>query len=50
MWVLTASKRFIGEEYRNRWWENVAMGVFLLMALLGAAGGITSLLRGLGHS
>jgi len=48
MWVLTGSNQFIGPRYRNRWWENLAMGAFLGMSLFGVVGGVTSLLRGLG--
>jgi Mn2+/Fe2+ NRAMP family transporter len=47
VWVLTARPRFIGEKYRNRWWENLGMAFFLAMALLGAAGSAQSLLSSL---
>lgn len=50
VWLLTASSRFMGERYRNRPWENIAMAVFLAMALLGAYGAIRSLLEKLGGS
>jgi Mn2+/Fe2+ NRAMP family transporter len=45
IWKLTADRRFIGEKYRNRPWENIALCVFLVMALLGAYGAVTSLWR-----
>ena len=32
LWI-TASSRFIGREYRNRWWENVVMGALFSLAL-----------------
>jgi Mn2+/Fe2+ NRAMP family transporter len=49
MWVLTAHQGFIGAKYRNGWWENLAMGVFFAMSLLGAAGSISSLVARFGH-
>jgi Mn2+/Fe2+ NRAMP family transporter len=48
MWVLTASKAFIGPEHRNKPWENLGMGLFLAAALLGAFGSAQSLLGALG--
>lgn len=46
VWVLTARADVMGP-YRNRPWENVALAAFLVMALLGAYGGVTSLWRAL---
>jgi Mn2+/Fe2+ NRAMP family transporter len=43
MWVLTSSNCYIGGKYRNRWWENAGMAVFLIMAVLGAVGAVQSL-------
>ena len=40
-WI-TASSRFIGAKYRNRWWENVVMVVVLLVSLWGAYGAMRS--------
>jgi Mn2+/Fe2+ NRAMP family transporter len=33
LWWITADSRFIGREYRNRWWENLAMGAAMAAAL-----------------
>jgi Mn2+/Fe2+ NRAMP family transporter len=40
-WI-TASSRFIGAKYRNRWWENLVMIVVLLVSLWGAYGALRS--------
>jgi Mn2+/Fe2+ NRAMP family transporter len=40
-WI-TASSRFIGSKYRNRWWENLVMIGVLLVSLWGAYGSIRS--------
>ena len=37
LWWITASRRMIGERYRNRWWENVLMATLFLLALYFAA-------------
>jgi len=36
IWWLTASARFIGEEHRTRWWENLVMALLFLLAIKGA--------------
>jgi Mn2+/Fe2+ NRAMP family transporter len=36
LWWITADERFIGREYKNRWWENVVMAVLFMLALAGA--------------
>jgi Mn2+/Fe2+ NRAMP family transporter len=40
-WI-TASPKFIGQKYRNRWWENLVMIVVLLISLWGAYGSLRS--------
>lgn len=35
LWWITASPRFMGAEYRNRWWENLVMGVLFVLAVWG---------------
>ncbi len=40
-WI-TASPRYIGAKYRNRWWENLIMLVVLLISFWGAYGSIRS--------
>jgi hypothetical protein len=29
LWIITARPKYIGERYRNRWWENVAVALLL---------------------
>jgi Mn2+/Fe2+ NRAMP family transporter len=43
-WI-TASSRFIGREYRNRWWENLVMIAVLAISLWGAYGSVKSVWR-----
>lgn len=45
MWLLTARRSLIGEAHRNRPWENLAMGLFVAVALLGAYGVLENLLK-----
>ncbi len=48
LWWITASRRFIGETYRTRWWENIVMAFLFALALWGAwnsAHSIGALLR-----
>ena len=44
LWWITASPRYIGREYRNRWWENAVMAVLFVLALYGAFSSVRSLL------
>jgi Mn2+/Fe2+ NRAMP family transporter len=43
LWRLTASERCIGAEYRNRWWENLVMGILFCLAVYGAIASIQSI-------
>lgn len=36
VWWITASRRCIGETYRNRWWENGVMAFLFVLAVYGA--------------
>ena len=36
LWWITANSRFIGNEYKNRWWENLIMGFLFILAVWGA--------------
>ena len=36
LWWITADARFIGHDYRNRWWENIVMALLFALALTGA--------------
>ena len=33
LWWITASSRLIGPKYRNRWWENLVMGILVALAV-----------------
>jgi len=33
LWWITASRRLIGDRYRNRWWENAIMGMLFSLAI-----------------
>ena len=44
LWWITASPRFIGPTYRNRWWENAIMGFLFVLSLWAAFGSIRSVL------
>lgn len=35
LWWITADARFIGEEHRNRWWENALMALLFGLAIWG---------------
>ena len=36
LWWITASERFIGPQYRNRWWENSVMALLFALAIYSA--------------
>jgi len=36
LWWITASKKCIGAQYRNRWWENLVMAVLACVAVYSA--------------
>ena len=43
LWWITASERYIGAKYRNRWWENVVMALLFALAIYGAVGSVRSI-------
>ena len=43
LWWITASSRFMGVDYRNRWWENLFMAVMFLLAVWACFGIVRSL-------
>lgn len=45
IWWITASSRFIGAQYKNRWWENLALLALFIVSLWGAWGSIQSVLE-----
>ena len=36
LWWITASSRYIGNQYKNRWWENLIMGFLFVLAVWGS--------------
>ena len=42
LWWITASERYIGLRYRNRWWENLVMVLVFALAIWGTIGAIES--------
>ena len=47
LWWITASSKFIGEKYRNRWWENVVMAFLFALAIYGAVKSVESVIQSL---
>ena len=47
LWWITASSKFIGERYRNRWWENVVMAMLFGLAIYGAVKSVESVIQSL---
>jgi Mn2+/Fe2+ NRAMP family transporter len=45
LWWITASARFIGAQYRNRWWENVMMALLFALASYGAINSVLSIVQ-----
>jgi Mn2+/Fe2+ NRAMP family transporter len=43
LWRITASRHFIGERYRTRWWENIVMAVLFVLAIYAALSSVGSL-------
>jgi hypothetical protein len=43
LWRITASRRFIGERHRTRWWENVVMAALFLLAIYAAGSTVAAL-------
>jgi Mn2+/Fe2+ NRAMP family transporter len=43
LWWITASARYIGAQYRNRWWENLVMALLFALAIYGAVGSVLSI-------
>ena len=43
LWWITASARYIGEEYKNKWWENLVMALLFAMAIWGAVSSVKSI-------
>ena len=35
IWWITSSRRFIGEQFKNRWWDHVVMALLFVLAIYG---------------
>jgi Mn2+/Fe2+ NRAMP family transporter len=42
LWWITAKGQFIGEQYKNRWWENLVMLLLVIFSLFGAYSAVNS--------
>lgn len=45
IWWITASPRFIGKQFANRWWDNVVMAVLFALAIYGTIAAVQSVWR-----
>jgi hypothetical protein len=45
VWRITAGAQYIGEEHRNRWWENAVMALLFALALYGGFHSGSQLIR-----
>ncbi len=45
LWWITASSRLIGPKYKNKWWENVLMGVLFVLAIWGTIKAVQSIIE-----
>src|SRR5678816_3926475 len=45
LWWITASSRFIGPAFRNRWWENATMALLFVLAIYGAFNSVRSIVQ-----
>ena len=48
LWWMTASRRCIGRAYRNRWWENLCIGLVLALTLWGSFQSLRALFSDIG--
>ena len=35
IWWITSSRRFIGEQFKNRWWDHIVMALLFILAIYG---------------
>ena len=45
IWWITSSKDFIGEKYRNRWWDHVVMASLFVLAIYGTIAAVQSIVQ-----
>jgi hypothetical protein len=43
LWLITAKSKYIGDRFKNRWWENAFIAFLLLLGLVSAYFSIQSL-------
>lgn len=44
IWWITSSRQFIGERFRNRWWDHVVMAVLFILAIYGTVAAAKSII------
>jgi Mn2+/Fe2+ NRAMP family transporter len=44
LWWISADSRFIGAEYRNRWWENLVIALLFVVAIYSTYGSVQSII------
>jgi hypothetical protein len=49
LWWITANRRFIGDQYKNRLWENLIMGFLFILAVWGAFESAKSVIHMVGN-
>jgi Mn2+/Fe2+ NRAMP family transporter len=45
LWLITASQKYIGPKYKNKWWENLLMGFLFVLALWSTVKAVQSILE-----
>jgi hypothetical protein len=49
LWRITASAKYIGEEFKTRWWENLALALLFGLAVYGAVQAGAGIVGGTGR-
>lgn len=42
LWWITSHAAYIGDQYRNRWWENLVMGILFVLSIYGSMKAVES--------
>jgi len=50
LWWITADSRYIGRKYRNRWWENVVIGLLFAVAIYSMYGSVKAIIKTISDS
>ena len=48
VWIVTAKAKYIGQAYKNRWWENLSVALLFLFGCVSAVLVAVKVLEGLG--